>query len=305
MSKRSRSSHQPTQSFENIIENIIESTPIKKKRINLKTTQDTINFNTTFKPIDTKKLELKLKSPDSQVQLTHSKRINSLADIFFSMLNDDLLDKIIEYNSTPSNLKNLPAIFSKSESTRRIPDVQQAKRDLAITFYATKLYIQHNPANNLVDNFTVGSSIEVPNFEIYSMSLATFEKMNSNFFIPIALVKDLNVNLASPIKTGRIVCLDEKHKECTQEYANGGHARWAKKKYGHWITESAITGPKTGLPIIQLLMPITSVIESNVEDEPYNKVPNSELVKEAYENMQEDSILLADGYYPDMNVRRY
>ena len=285
MSKRARKPYKPTQSysFEETIQNIIKNTPNKKKRISLKTTQDTINFNTTFKPIDNKKKELKMKSPDLKVELLKANRTNSLSDIFFSMLDIELLDKIIEYNATPQNLKNLPAIFSKKESTRDIPNVQQAKRDFVIIFYATKLYIQQNPEKNLVDNFNVGSSIEVPNFEIHSMSFKIFEKMNRNFFIPIAIVKDLNENLASLIKTGRIVCLDEKQKECKSEYK---HARWAKKKYGHWITESAVIGPLTGLPIIQLLMPLTKVDRLNVEDEPYNDVPNAELVKETYEHME-------------------
>jgi hypothetical protein len=308
MCKRTRHSYQPTSttlSFEETIQNIKESLPSKKKRISLKTNQDTINFNTTFKPIDNKKLELKMKSPDMQVELTNPIRINSLSNIFFSMMNNDFLDKIIEYNSTPENLKNLPSVFSKNESTRNIPDIQQAKRDFVIKFYATKLYIQHDPKNTLVANFNVKSSIEVRNFEVHSMSFNIFEKMNRNFFIPIALVKDLNENMASLVKTGRIVCLDEKQKECSHEYHHGGHARWAKKKYGHWITQSAVLGPTTGLPIMQLLIPLTKVDRLNVDDEPYNDVPNSELVKETYEHMEEGSILLTDGYYPDMNVRRY
>lgn len=305
MSKRTRLPYQPINSFEETIQNIIESTPNKRKRINMKTNQDVINFTTTFKPIDVKKLELKMKSLNLKTELLKANSNNSLSDIFFSMLDEELLDKIIEYNSTPQNIKNLPTLFSKNESTRNIPNIQQAKRDFVIIFYATKLYIQQNPKKNLVDNFNIGSSIEVPDFEIHSMSFKTFEKMNRNFIIPIALVKELNENMASLIKTGRIVCLDEKHKGCSNQYQHGGHARWAKKKYGHWITESAIDGPTTGLPILQLLMPLTKVDRLSVEDEPYNDLPNSELVKETYKYMDEGSILITDGYYPDMNVRRY
>jgi hypothetical protein len=245
-----------------------------------------------------------MKSPDSKVEIVNAKRVNSPSDIFFSMLDDELLDKIIEYNSTTDKLKNLPPIFSKNEPTRTFPDIQQAKREFVIIFYATKLYIQHNPQQKLVDNFKVGTSIEVPNFKHHSMSFKIFEKMNSNFFIPIALVKLLNEKLSSLVKTGRIVCMDEKQKECTDAFQHGGHARWAKKKYGHWITESAVLGPTTELPIIILLMPITKVDRLNVEDEPFNDVPNSELVEEVYDHMENESILLTDGYYPDMNVRR-
>jgi hypothetical protein len=306
MSKRTRLSNRATStSFEQIISDIIESTPKKKQRINLKTTQDVINFNTTFKPIDTKKIELIMKSPNRKVELSLSRNVETLADIFFSMLTEEFLDKLIEYNSNTSNLKYLPSIFSKFESTRTYPDIQQSKRNFVIAFYATKLYIQHKPALNLRDNFKSGKSIEVPGFEQYLMSYDIFEKMNSNFLIPIALVKELNNILSSLVKTGRIVVLDEKQKDCSKSYTFGGHARWAKKKTGHWITESAVLGPTTELPILNLLMPLTKVKERDVEDEPYNNVPNSELVKEAYKFMEKDSILLTDGYYPDMNVRRY
>lgn len=308
MSKRTRRSNQPifTDSFELIIDDIVDSLEPKKKRANLKTNQDVINFNSTFKPLDTKKFEIKLKSPDLKVELTNNERIvDSPADIFFKMLTEELLDELIEYNSTPSNLKYLPPLFSKDKPTRTYPDIQQAKRNFVIQFYATKLYIQHKPSPKLVDSFNVGVSVEVPNYEEYSMSFHIFEKMNNNFLFPISLVKHLNKNLSSLVKTGRIVVLDEKHKQCSKKFNEGGHARWAKKKYGHWISESAVLGPTTGLPIMNLLMPLTKVPRLEVDDEPYNDLPNSELVKETYEIMEDESILLTDGYYPDMNVRRY
>lgn len=225
--------------------------------------------------------------------------------MFFSLLTTEFLDELITYNSNSNNLKYLPPLFSKTESSRAYPNIQQAKRDFVIKFYATKLFIQHKPALKLRDNFKSGVSIEVPGYEQHSMSYDIFEKMNSNFFIPIALVKNLNNILSSLVKTGRIVVLDEKQKDCSKGYTHGGHARWAKKKTGHWITESSVLGPTTSLPIINLLMPLTKVNEITVEDEPYNNVPNSELVKETYQHMNKESILITDGYYPDMNVRRY
>lgn len=291
-------------SFENIVEKISKSTPNPQKRVNLKTNQDVINFTTTFKPIDTKKKQLLLKSADSKVEIIAPRNASSPADYFLLQFNEKFLDALIEYNSSIHNLKNLPSLFSRTENSRAFPDIQQAKRDFVISFYATKLYIQHKPEQTLAENFKSGSSINVPEFPQFSMSRATFDKMNANFLIPMSLVHYLNENMMSLVRTGRVVVLDEKHKTCSKAYNNGGHARWAKKKYGHWFTESAVLGPKTGLPIIITLMPLTNVDPKNVEDEPYNNVPNSKLVEEAYKGMEPESILLTDGYYPDMNVRK-
>lgn len=85
MSKRTRLSNRATSdSFEQILSDMIQSTPRKKTRVSLKTTQDIINFNTTFKPIETKKIELTLKSPNIKVELNAERRIETPADVFFS-----------------------------------------------------------------------------------------------------------------------------------------------------------------------------------------------------------------------------
>lgn len=264
-----------TDSFENIVQKLAESIPSTSKRVNLKTNQDVINFTTTFKPIDTKKKQLLLKSAESKVEVIAPRNASSPAHFFLLQFNNEFLDKLIENNSSSHNLKNLPSIFSRTESSRAFPDIQQAKRDFVISYYATKLYIQHKPEQTLRENFKSGSSINIPEFNQFSMSRATFEMMSANFLIPMALVNNLNENMNSLVTTGRVVVLDEKHKSCSKSYNNGGHARWAKKKYGHWFTESAVLGPKTGLPIIIALMPLTNVDPKNVEDEPYNNVPNS------------------------------
>jgi hypothetical protein len=277
----------------------IATRPTKKKR-DTDFNQDKIDFTTTFKPINKKKIELKMKNENSKVQIIPPTRNSSLSSLFLKIFDNDFLDELIEYHS---NNLDLPAIFSKKSNTRTYPDIQQAKRDFIIQFYATKLYIQSNPKNTLVENFNSGSSIEVPGYEEYSMSLGIFEKMNVNFTIPIALVDKLNIRLASFIShTGRIVCFDEKHKECQE---NHKHARWAKSKTGHWVCESSILGPATGLPYVIRLMPTTSVDNLNVEDEPYNNKQVSELIEHAYSNINADSILVADGYYPDKSGRKF
>jgi hypothetical protein len=52
-------------------------------------------------------------------------------------------------------------------------------------------------------------------------------------------------------------------------------------------------------------MPTTTVDNLNVEDEPYNNKLVSELLEDAYTNVHDESILVADGYYPDVAGRRY
>jgi hypothetical protein len=278
----------------------IDTTPTKKKR-DLDFTQETIDFTTTFKPINIKKTELKMKSADSKVEILPLSRDHSISALFFSIFDDEFLDQLIEYNLTKKD--KLPPIFLKNENTRTFPDIQQAKRNFIIQFYATKLFILSKPENTLRENFKSKTSIEVPGYEDYAMSYEVFEKMNVHFTIPIGLVDSLNIRLSKLIAhTGRIVCFDEKHKSCKE---NHYHARWAKGKQGHWISESSILGPATGLPYIIRLMPTTTVDERNAEDEPYNNKLVSELIEDAYTDISNDSILVADGYYPDRTGRKY
>jgi hypothetical protein len=131
-------------------------------------TQDKINFTTTFKPIDTKKNELKMKHPDSKVVILPLDRNYSSSSLFFSIFDDEFLDQLIEYNSIYP--QHLPLIFSKYQNTRKYPNIQQEKRNLVIQFYATKLFINANPKLTLRENFSSGKSIKVPNYEHYSMT---------------------------------------------------------------------------------------------------------------------------------------
>ena len=278
----------------------VDNTPTKKKRNPEAITQEKIDFS-TFKPIDKKKIELKMKSNDAKVEFLPLSRDYSLSSLFFSFFDDEFLDELIEYNS--SKAERLPSLFAKQNNSRAYPDIQQSKRDLVIRFYAIKLFILSNPEATLVDNFKTGTSLEVPGYEDFSMSYEMFEKMNVNFIIPISLVGTFNARLDQFLShTGRIVCFDEKHKNCQE---NHNHARWAKGKQGHWISECSILGPKTGLPYMLRVMPTTTVDNRNVEDEPYNNKLVSELVEDAYTNVHDESILVADGYYPDIAGRKY
>jgi hypothetical protein len=304
MSKRVLDSTQPnyTDSFEKIMQDHVAATPTKKKR-NTDFTQDTIDFTTTFKPLNVKKTEIKMKSIESKVIVIPKSRDYSLNALFRSFFDDEFLDELIEYNSKGKKLQDLPPIFSKKENTRAYPNIQQSKRNFVLQFYALKLFILSKPEPTLRENFKSGASIEVPNYEAYSMSYTIFEKMNVHFTIPIELIESLNIRLTQAINhTGRILCFDEKHKACQD---NHYHARWAKGKYGHWISESSILGPKTGLPYIVRLMPTTSVDNRNYENEPYNNKLVSELIEDAYNNVSQESILVADGYYPDRMGRKY
>jgi hypothetical protein len=52
-------------------------------------------------------------------------------------------------------------------------------------------------------------------------------------------------------------------------------------------------------------MPTTTLDNRNVENEPYNNKLVSELIEEAYSDVNDDSILVADDYYPDRMGRKY
>lgn len=178
----------------------IAATPKKKKRDTV-FTQDIIDFTTTFKPMNKKKIELKMKNEDSKVVIIPPTRNASLSALFLSIFTKEFLDELIEYHS--NNLENLPAIFSKNNNTRTYPDIQQAKRDFIIQFYATKLYILSDPKYTLLENFNSGTSIVVPGYEDYAMSFAIFEKMNVHFTILV----DLCASMKSTKNAKRIICM--------------------------------------------------------------------------------------------------
>lgn len=129
------------------------------------------------------------------------------------------------------------------------------------------------------------------------MGYNDFESINNHFRFPIQLVDKLNERFASMIEdTGRIICTDEKHREVQIGWK---HSRFAKNKNGHWITQTALLGPNTALPILTLLQPTTNVTPLKFKDEPYNNVPVSQLLKNAFKVTTNHTIHVADSYYPD------
>jgi hypothetical protein len=102
--------------------------------------------------------------------------------------------------------------------------------------------------------------------------------------------------------TGRYVVLDEKMKECQQDHPL---SRWAKKVDGHWTSQVAVTGPTTSLPFVLKMIPITSVVEEETYELPYNNLQLHELMKVATDELHEHTITVADCYYSDSNTRKY
>ena len=137
----------------------------------------------------------------------------------------------------------------------------------------------------------------IEGFPDFKLGYNDFCAMNNHFRFPIQLAKELNKRLASMVKeSGRIVCTDEKHRMVQIGWK---HSRFAKNKNGHWITETAILGPDTALPLIILLQPTTNATPLNFDNEPYNNIPVSEQLMNAVENTHANSIHIADSYYPD------
>lgn len=153
--------------------------------------------------------------------------------------------------------------------------------------------ITASPAPKLEENFP----IETEGFPDFKMGFNEFSAINSHFRFPIQLVKALNQRFADMIDdTGRVVCTDEKHRKVQIGWK---HARFAKNKNGHWITQTALLGPTTALPILTLLQPTTSVSNLKFKNEPYNNIPVSEQLINAFEVTSNHSIHIADSYYPD------
>jgi hypothetical protein len=100
---------------------------------------------------------------------------------------------------------------------------------------------------------------------------------------------------------GRFAVLDEKMKDCPQDYPL---ARWVKKTDGHWTCQVAVTGPVTSLPFVMRMMPITSVEEIDHYELPHNNLQLHEIMQLATDGFPEHTITVADSYYADSNTRK-
>jgi hypothetical protein len=132
-----------------------------------------------------------------------------------------------------------------------------------------------------------------------------FQKMIAHMMIRLDMVKDVNERLGKYVKSGRHVSLDEKHKGCQKDQYL---SRWVHGKdpnWGHWITELTTIAPKSGMPILLKLMPLTSTEPKNVTIEPYNNFNLIEVHQELSTHIREGTLIVEDAYYLDDNSRTF
>ena len=108
--------------------------------------------------------------------------------------------------------------------------------------------------------------------------------------------------------------VDEKKKPCSK---TDRYARYVKKEWVHWITEvsvcpayfyhvlsvnavaySQVTAPRSLLPFVIKVMPITSE-PSAANGEPFNKLKNSQILRQAVVGISPYSIIVCDSFYLD------
>jgi hypothetical protein len=268
-----------------------------------KVTQDEIDYP-TFRKVDMGLNYLKMYGPDYELtEMLLPKRRNNLSDLFFSQLSYDIIDALIE-DVVRRYPNGLPAIFYRKEETRHTKDPAQAKRNMLIHYWAIRLWIGTIPKHRQLKDLFPNSRLVIPGYEDWSMSYPVFNSMHIHFTFPCSLVPLLNDQMRRWVKrTPRVVVTDEKQKKCPQD---SPLARYAKKIDGHWTTEVAVCGPDSGLPYVMTLIPITSVKEENdVDDLPFNNLSLRDIMEEAFEGVDDISIMLTDCYYSDSSYRHW
>lgn len=247
-----------------------------------------------FKEIDDD-YEVVLFKSNLNTEFLFPNRNPTLIELFLYIFDDNFLDLMIEKNIEIPNVK-LPTIFFKEKDSRRRV-VQEEKRKYLLRFFATRFSIMSNPQSSFKKNWKIDHE------EKLFMGENTFQDMIVNMQIRLNMVSELNERLKKYIKTGRYVSLDEKHKGTEKDQHL---ARWVHGKdpnWGHWITELVTIAPKTNLPILIKVMPLTSTDPRNVTIEPFNNYNLSDVHEELLDTIRKKTIIVEDAYYLDDKSR--
>lgn len=278
--------------FEKHLKNKNEEIKLNKKK---KQAGNRVNFLNSFKRLKGK--GLKMKNNTKKTEFILNRRKNTLAEIFFQIIDDDFLDILIASNTKKFNEGNLPPLLYKNENSRMISDVMEMKRRLVIKFFAQKIYIMGNPSPRLTENFP-SKICDDP------LGEKSFQKLNNSFLFRFDVIKGMNSKTRDVVSPGRVVVLDEKHVPCDQ---HAPHARWVKGKnqpWGHWVSEVSVLTHRGNLPYMMLQLPITHIGHNKVTNEPYNNYQPQDIVKLVSEKIDKDVILIMDAYYLDDKGRQ-
>jgi hypothetical protein len=263
---------------------------LKKKKLNGPRTEKIIGFET----LDDDD-EVVLKNSNLNTELLFPKRNPTLIDLFLYYFDDQFLDLMIKTNTQIPECK-LPSIyFISNDSRRRV--AQELKRNDLLCFIATRFSIMSNPQSTFRKNW------KIPHQDELFMGENKFQELLVHMQIRLNMVSELNERLGKYIKSGRYVSLDEKHKGTHKDHHL---ARWVHGKdpnWGHWITELVTIAPKTSLPILIKLMPLTSTDPKNVTIEPFNNYNLKDVHKEILDVIRKDTIIVEDAYYLDDKSR--
>lgn len=235
---------------------------------------------------------------DLTTEFNFPDRNPSLLDLFLYHFDDNFLDELISTNTDINN--KLPPIFSNVKEKTRRRDLDLERRRLVLQYFATRLFIMSNPTKALKDNWPMKAEDK-----LLFLGRDNFRLMLSNMLIRLSLVKEVNQRLGQYILSGRYVNIDEKHKGTNR---NQHLARFVQAKdphWGHWITEVTTPAPKTDMPLLLKLLPLSSTEPRNVTVEPYNNLNLIDIHKEIIPCIRKGSVIVEDAYYLDDNTRKH
>jgi len=245
-------------------------------------------------------LEIYMNESGLITEFDFPERNPTLIDLILYYFDNDFLDLMIKENVEVCEWNGLPPIFAEVVNSKR-RDIDEEKRKFLLRFIATRFYIMFDDKKHLVDNWPMkNDKIESSEF----LGRDNFQKMIGHMLMRLNIVEEINIRLARYVKSGRHVSLDEKHKGCKKDkYLS----RWVHGKdpsWGHWITELITIAPKTGMPILLKLMPLTSTEPKNVTIEPFNNYNLVDVHKEIVDVIREGTIIVEDAYYLDDPSRK-
>lgn len=274
------------------IENLKQSSA-KKKKPN-KPREDTIDGFVKLGDDE----EVALFLSDLKTEFTFPVRKPSLIELILYIFDDEFLDLLIDENIEIAEPNQLPPLFSNPSLNSRRRDLEQERRKLVLSFFATRFFIMSNPTKELKKNFPLNE-----NAPIMCLNRDNFILMNTHMLIRLSMVEAVNSRLSKYVLSGRHVMLDEKHKGAPRDHHL---TRWVHGKdpnWGHWITEITTIAPLTGMPILLKCMPLTSTEPRNVTIEPFNNLSLVDVHREAITCIREGSIIVEDAYYLDDQSR--
>lgn len=279
-------------SVEEHIYSLSQSAP-KKKKLNVAREEKLTGFEKLVKTQEVAMVQSELKT-----EFTFPDRNPTLLNLFLYHFDDEFIDLMILKNT--ENEQQLPPLFYNTKENTKRRDLSLERRKLVLKYLATRLFIMSSPKKKLSENWPIDKK-----FGGLFLGRDNFRLMLSNMLIRLNMVGEVNERLGKFILSGRYINIDEKHKGTNRsQYL----ARWVQGKdphWGHWITEVTTIAPKTDMPLLLKLLPLTSTEPKNVTDEPYNNLNLVDVHKEIIPCIRKGTVIVEDAYYLDHQSRTF